>query len=123
VIIAVYQCLWPQKSHSTFINNSWNSQLDFASSAADDFDLGRTATGTVKNVPRPVRLVFCKCIGLIGEAMLDADEEVLMRADALAIIMPRLLLTLTSSNWWSSSVVEAVRKRCQRFVSRDWARL
>ena len=26
MIIAVYQCLWPQKSHSTFINNSWNSQ-------------------------------------------------------------------------------------------------
>jgi len=47
----------------------------------------------------------------------------MMRADALDMIMPRLLLTLTSSNWWSSSVVEAVRKRCQRFISRDWAGL
>ena len=39
---------------------------------ADDFDLGRTATGTLKNVPKGVRQVFGKCIELIGEAMLDA---------------------------------------------------
>jgi hypothetical protein len=52
--------------------------------------------------------------------MRDADEEVRVRADALAILLPRLLLHPTGSAWWSSTSLKAVRTRCHRFLAYEW---
>ena len=43
-----------------------------------------------------------------------------MRADALAILLPRLLLSPTSSVWWSSSSTKEIRERCRHFLAGEW---
>ena len=50
-------------------------------------------------MPPKARGLLGKCVALCADATLDADEEVRLRADALAILLPRLLLYPTGAAW------------------------
>eukprot|EP01044_Picomonas_judraskeda_P001591 COSAG03_NODE_98_length_13005_cov_17.216953_5_plen_253_part_00 len=74
-------------------------------------------------MPTKARGLFSKCVALCANATLDADEEVRLRADALTILLPRLLLYPTGAAWWSTTTLKEVRTRCQRFLAYDWRAL
>ena len=100
----------------------WIGEM-LAQHEAGDIDLSHLVTRTMPNVPKGARELFGDCLALIAEVMLDADDEQRLRADALTIMLPRLLLFPFSSDWFSSRTKREVRRRCRKFLAYKWKEL
>ena len=57
-------------------------------------DLAHMVAVTAKNVPKPAITQFVRCLTVVAEAMSDLDADMWLRGDVLAMLLPRLLLSL-----------------------------